>query len=322
MVAIELEAELSQRAKTDQVHVIGPEGFIASPKDQNFGTHFARDAAIQGKFALEVIRANPTSSENLRLLEAIKGSLQTMAKYQGTIVNPQRDEEPGKIAHEVRFDNFPRNQEWLSLLKRAGWTVDGEEGALSMRYYGSIDATPLFVELAIDYLKYTNDDQFAGEIDPHIRSALSWMENYGDKDGDSLLEFSAKNRLALLNQGWKDSGNSIEDENGARPKEPIALVEVQGYAYSAYVKSADYYMERGEVGFAVNLYKKAGILKQRVNSEFWVKDEGYFAYALDGEKKASTRGYFKRRAFAFKRHHRRAKIAESCCKTYEARHAN
>lgn len=285
MVAIELEAELRQGARTDQVYVIGPEGFIASSKDQNFGTHFARDAAIQGKFALEVIRANPTSSENPQLLAAIKGSLRTMGKYQGTTVDPQRDEEPGKIAHEVRFDNFPRNQEWLFLLKRAGWAVDGEEGALSMRYYGSIDATPLFVELAIDHLEYTNDAQFAEEIDPHIRSALSWMENYGDKDGDSLLEFSAKNRLALLNQGWKDSGNSIEDKNGTRPKEPIALVEVQGYEYSAYLKSANYYRKQGDIDFAANLYKKAGILKDRFNAEFWMGDEGYFAYALDGEKK-------------------------------------
>ena len=121
------------------------------------------------------------------------------------------------------------------------------------------------------------------------------MEKYGDIDGDGYIEFEAKNKNALRNQGWKDSNDSIKTETGERPKGPIALVEVQGYQYRALMKAADLYSDREasdeslfDPAFSDELRARASRLKENFNRDFWIKDEEFFAYALDGNKKQVT----------------------------------
>lgn len=111
------------------------------------------------------------------------------------------------------------------------------------------------------------------------------MENFGDIDSDEFIEYSAKNRNALINQGWKDSDNSVLTKDGKHPTEPIALVEVQGYAYWAYNLAATLFDKTGEVEFASHLRQKATTLREKFNRDFWVEDEQFFAHALDGDKK-------------------------------------
>ena len=111
------------------------------------------------------------------------------------------------------------------------------------------------------------------------------MGQYGDICGDGYIRFQAKNRNALINQGWMDSYDSIEISPGKRPSEPIALVEVQGYAYQSYITAAKLYQKAGDFEYSKHLYQKAGILKQRFNTEFWMEDERFFAQALSGDNR-------------------------------------
>lgn len=289
MLTTEQVEDVRITAEREYPNVINIEGFLASAKNERFGTFFGRDALVDSILTLEIYSACP---EKVELLEPIHDSLTTMAKSQGAVVDNWRDEEPGKISHELRQDKDPVNavnQGLLKSQKKAGWPVDVDEktGLLSMRYYGSIDATPLFINVACKYLMITKDTDFFRFLDPHIRAAIKWIEEYGDCDGDGFIEFSAKNRYALLNHGWKDAGDSIKDDTGQRPKEPIALVEVQGYAYQAYMGAAAWY-DYIDGEFADELREKAIKLKEKFNQDFWVDDEGFFAYALDGDKKQVT----------------------------------
>lgn len=279
MVAIAELLELEKNSEENLRNVSTEAGYIASGKDQNFGVPFGRDALISAMLMLHYFE-NQTS-ENIHVLDPIAKSLLTMIANQGSVVDEWRDEEPGKIHHELRHGDNPKNIEILQILKDRGWPVD-EDG---MRYYGSVDATLLFISVAVDYINATGDEEFFHFCDGPIKAALAWSGDYGDVDGDLFIEFRAKNRHAILNQGWKDSGDSIESAPSKRPKEPIALVEVQGYTYEALVKAAELYRQKGNIDYSKVLFQRAGALKERFNKEFWMEDEGFFAYALDGDKK-------------------------------------
>jgi len=274
MATAEAIAEIYSTAEQDFNQITSSEGyFLASAWYENFGALFGRDGLICSRFALETYKLHPEKHE---ILDQVKSTLATLAKYQGNTVDDWRDEEPGKIGHELRFDSNSKNQDYLRILMANGWPVDEDKnGLLSMRYYGSVDSTALFIDVACDYLKF--DKEFFGFLDPHIRRAVECMENYGDCDGDYYIEYSAKNRNALRNQGWKDSGNSII------AKEPIALVEVQGYQYAALAKAADLY-EEADPDFSGRLKKRYLALKEKFNKDFWMDDENFFAHALDGDK--------------------------------------
>jgi glycogen debranching enzyme len=274
MATAEAIAEIHSIAQQDYSQIASPEGyFLAAARHENFGALFGRDGLICSRFALESFKLHP---ENHGLIDQVKGTLVVLAKYQGNVVDDRRDEEPGKIGHELRYDSNPKNQEYLRILMANGWPVDEDKnGMLSMRYYGSVDSTVLFVEIACDYIKV--DEGSFGFLDPHIRRAVDWIENYGDSDGDYYIEYDAKNREALLNQGWKDSGNSIIAEG------PVALVEVQGYQYAALIKAADLY-EKIDPDFSASLKERAKTLKERFNKDFWIEDENFFAHGLDGKK--------------------------------------
>jgi glycogen debranching enzyme len=217
---------------------------------------FGRDALIT---CYEMLLLNP---------EPARDSLLFLAASQATESDPDRDAEPGKILHELRRGELARS----GLIPHTP-------------YYGSVDSTPLFVALAAAYYRWTNDLEALGELLPAIENALVWMDKHGDRDGDGFIEYERRSPAGLLNQGWKDSEDSVRHADGSFARAPIALVEVQGYAYLAKNRIADVFAALGQPDRAESLRKEAAVLKEAFNEAFWMADEGMFAMALDGAKR-------------------------------------
>jgi len=220
-----------------------------------FDTLFGRDSALASMMSLAL---RP---------EMAREVLRCLTRFQGKEVDTPREEEPGKIVHEVR----------QSEMANTGEVVFG-------RYYGSIDSTPLFVLLAAEYYRWTADLELMRELQPALNAALVWIDRYGDMDGDGYLEYKRKAARGLENQGWKDSGDAIMDEKGALLEPPIALVEVQGYVYAAKMGIAQVYEALGDGLRARQLRQEAAALRRRLNSTFWMPD-CYYALALDARKR-------------------------------------
>ncbi len=220
-----------------------------------FSAPFGRDSIIS---ALQALPFKPSLA---------RGTLAFCARLQGKEVNPERDEEPGKIFHEVR-------QGELANLRQVPQTP----------YYGSVDSTPLFLILASEYLKWTGDENFVRSLEKNILSAFEWLEKFGDMDGDGLIEYKCRSRRGLFNQGWKDSWDAIL-VNGKQPEPPIALVEVQGYAYKAYLSWSEWFRRWGKEGKAEELKKKAEKIREKFEELFWQEEKNFYALALDGRKK-------------------------------------
>lgn len=221
-----------------------------------FGVPFGRDSLIA---ALQMLAFNP---------DIAKGTLLTMASQQGTKVDPWRDEQPGKIMHEIRYGE-------LAATNQIPFTP----------YYGTIDATPLFLVLLSEYTKWTGDLSLAEELLPNVEAALKWIDEYGDRDGDGFVEYHQESSKGIANQGWKDSGDSIVHRNGDYAETPIALSEVQGYVYQAKQGVAAIYEVQGKKEEAAKLRNQADQLKQRYNEAFWMEDQQFHAIALDKDKK-------------------------------------
>jgi glycogen debranching enzyme len=196
------------------------------------------------------------------------GTLQTLARLQGVDVNPITEEEPGRILHEMRF---------------------GESSELSLGggrvYYGSVDATPLFVMLLGELQRWGNRQEEVDALLPAADRALAWIDDFGDRDDDGYVEYLRTNDRGLRNQGWKDSHDSTRFADGRLAEPPIALCEVQGYVYAALVARAHFATEQGDDAYAEELRVRAAALKRRFNTDFWIEEHGWLAMGLDREKK-------------------------------------
>ncbi|MGZ4120911.1 MAG: amylo-alpha-1,6-glucosidase [Actinomycetota bacterium] len=220
-----------------------------------FSTLFGRDALIT---AYQSLLVNP---------DLAKGTLAKLAELQGDTVDDWRDEEPGKILHEVRV---------------------GELAAMGdiphTPYYGSIDATPLWLVVLGYVWSWTGDLGFIESMWPHAVRALEWIEKYGDSDGDGFVEYKRRSGGGLDNQGWKDSFDGILHEDGSIAEAPIALAEVQGYVYDAKRRTARVARALGHNDIAEQLEHEAALLRDRYNRDFWMNDLNTYAVGLDGNK--------------------------------------
>jgi hypothetical protein len=178
------------------------------------------------------------------------------------------EEEPGKILHEVRLD------------VSSGLALGGKSA-----YYGSVDATPLFVALFGEVSRWGFAAETISELLPHVDRALDWIRDYGDKDGDGFVEYERLNDTGLINQGWKDSWDGINFADGTLAEPPIALCEVQAYVYSAYMARSWIAYDAGDMALAAEYRSLGAQLKRQFNEQFWLPDRGYYAVALDGHKR-------------------------------------
>jgi glycogen debranching enzyme len=196
------------------------------------------------------------------------GTLRTLAELQGTKVDALTEEEPGRIPHEVRRGVSAR-------LALSGG------GA----YYGTADATPLFVTLLGEVSRWGLAADVLSSLLPHADRALDWITQYGDRDGDGLVEYARATDRGLINQGWKDSWDGINFADGGLAEAPIALCEVQGYVYSAFISRAVLAMDTGDRELADHWRNRAAALKKQFNELFWLPERGYYAVALDRHKR-------------------------------------
>lgn len=215
---------------------------------------FGRDSIIT---ALETLAFAP---------ELGRATLDLLARYQGREVNPDRDEQPGKILHELRVGERAR-------LGEVPFTP----------YYGSVDATPLFLVLLGEYIQWTGDLDCFTALRPHVDAALEWLERDGDPDGDGLFEYVSRASDGLVNQGWKDAYNAIVDADGCIATPPIALVEMQGYAFRAFRAVANICRATGDTDRATRLERRAEEVRDRFEECFWSPELGNYALALHGE---------------------------------------
>ena len=233
-----------------------PERAVIAAGAPWFMTLFGRDSLLTSWMALIV-------DPDLAL-----GVLQTLARFQGTDVDPRNEEEPGRILHEMRF---------------------GEAASLSLGggriYYGTADATPLFVMLLGELRRWGLAREAVDELLPHADFALRWIQEFGDRDGDGYVEYQRASDRGLANQGWKDSWDGVRFADGTIPRTPIALAEVQAYVYAAYIARAHFADEMDEPDVAKDYRTRAQDLRAAFNRDFWLEDKGWFAMGLDADKR-------------------------------------
>jgi glycogen debranching enzyme len=219
-----------------------------------YGTLFGRDSLVA---ALETLAYEPGIAED---------TLRLLASYQGSHVDDWRDEQPGKILHELRRGE-------LAHLNEIPQTP----------YYGSVDSTPLFLILIGAHAHWTGDLTVFNDLRSHVERALDWIATFGESTRSGYLTYQASSSKGLGNQGWKDSGDAIVNADGSLATAPIALVEVQGYVYLAKLTIADLFERAGEVGTAARLRADARALRVRFNRDFWLHGKGTYALAVQAD---------------------------------------
>ncbi|MGH9524326.1 MAG: amylo-alpha-1,6-glucosidase [Terriglobales bacterium] len=221
-----------------------------------FATMFGRDSIIA---AYQSLALNP---------QLAMDTLRVLARYQGKEHNDWTDEQPGKILHEYRTGEMTR---------------DGEMPFGP--YYGSVDATPLWLILLSETWNWTADEQLVAELLPHAYRALEWIDSCGDLDGDGLIEYLRRSPRGLINQGWKDSWDANIHRDGTVATPPIALVEVQGYVYDAKYRMSSLLRSFGDTVNADRLKRDAFEMQKRIERAYWMPSRSFYAMALDSEKK-------------------------------------
>ncbi len=216
-----------------------------------FSAIFGRDPLV---FAIEAMEYFP---------DVVRTILEVLSETQATFEDDFRDAEVGKIIHELRVGE-------LALSKRIPFDA----------YYGSIDSTPLYLMTLWRYWKYTKNDEFIQRHLKNVESAANWIDSHLDVRG--YLSYEVRSKMGLKNQGWKDSPNSVLFADGRPPSPPIALSEVQGYVYAAYLSLADFYGFFGNKERQADYVHKAEMLKNAFNRDFWMEDERFYAMAIDG----------------------------------------
>jgi len=232
-----------------------PGGALAAAGIPWYVAPFGRDSLLA---ACESLMINP---------EVARGTLLALAGQQARSDEAWRDAEPGKILHELRVGE----------LARTGHIPHTP-------YYGTVDATPLFLMVAGGYYRWTLDIETLARLRPALDAALAWIAEWGDRDGDGFIEYEQRSPAGLRNQGWKDSGDAIVHADGSLAQGPIALVEAQGYVYEAKLRIAEVYEALDDNDRASRLRAEADRLRAAFNEAFWDPAEGFFAMALDGRK--------------------------------------
>ncbi|MFI6922753.1 glycogen debranching N-terminal domain-containing protein [Nonomuraea spiralis] len=216
-----------------------------------FMTLFGRDSLLTSWMALPL-------DHTLAL-----GTLRRLARLQGVKVDPLSEEEPGKIMHELRFG-----------------AQDDSSPYAGRAYYGSVDATPLFVMLLGEVRRWGVHCDAVEDLLPHADAALAWIEEYGSRDG--LVWYQRKTDRGLVNQGWKDSFDGVNFADGTIARPPIALAEVQGYVYAAYLARAHFACHEGDQAAERRYVERAQAIRDAFNERFWLPGPGYYAMGLDG----------------------------------------
>jgi glycogen debranching enzyme len=224
-----------------------------------FSCLFGRDSIIT---SLQLLAVRP---------EIAQATLSILARLQATEVDEFRDAAPGKILHELRTGELARTAE-----------------IPHTPYYGTVDATPLWLMLLDEYERWTGDAALIERLWPNALAALGWLDRYGDLDGDGFIEYTRQSASGLVNQGWKDSADSNRNRDGTLAEGPIALVEVQAYAYAARRGIARLARTRGDEKLAAAQDAAADALRLRFEDAFWMEDAGTYALALDGAKRQVT----------------------------------
>jgi len=221
-----------------------------------FAAPFGRDLCLVG---LETLLFD------LRLARA---AVRFLAAHQGSADSAFREEQPGKIMHELRRGE-------LAAARSIPQTP----------YYGSVDATPLWLLLLCELTMWTGELEVFEELAPAVDAALDWLAGDGDPDGDGLVEYQRRSRAGLVNQGWRDAADAVVHADGTPAEGPVALAEVQAYVYYAKRRLAALYGRLGDIERSERMTSEARELKHRFNERFWIDDAGFFAMALDGEKR-------------------------------------
>lgn len=233
-----------------------PEDVLVAAGAPWFMTLFGRDSLLTAYMALPVDRT------------IALGVVRTLARLQGRRFVPETEEEPGRILHEIRMDTTPSSS-----------LADGTV------YYGTVDATPLFVVLLGELRRWGLERDAVAELLPAADRALEWIVDIGDRDGDGYVEYQRATPAGLANQGWKDSWDAIRFADGTLAEGPIALCEVQAYCYAAFLARAHFADEDGDDDLAAHWRDRAARLRDAFRRDFWIDDGGYVALALDGDKR-------------------------------------
>ena len=232
-----------------------PDGLSITAGLPWYFTLFGRDSIIT---ALQTLMLNPQVAVDI---------LRSLAALQADKIDDWRDAEPGKILHEMRYGE----------MVAAGEVPHNP-------YYGTADATPLFALLFGEVFRWLDDRAIYDELLPNVRRALEWCDTYGDLDGDGFVEYNRRSKMGILQQGWKDSDESLTTASGQPITGNIALCEIQGYVYAAKIRVADVAEHYGDGDYAAALREQAAILRAKFNRDFWDARTNFIAQALDTNK--------------------------------------